>query len=357
MSTQLSFTPELPAKPRPILIIGAGGIVKDAHLPAYRLAGWKVAGICNRSVDKAQVLAKEFGIGAVHPTVEAMVAAAPKDAVYDLTLPADQFAATLRLLPVGSAVLIQKPMGENLAQAKEILAVCRERKLVAAINFQLRFAPFVLMARQAITKGLIGDLLDVEVRLNVETPWHLWPFLNSVPNAEIIYHSVHYLDMIRSFLGNPRAMRSLTLPSPLAPGMPSCRSVHIMDYGPDKRVTVETNHGHRYGPKHQESYIKWEGTKGAIKAQMGLLMDYPRGVGDWFEICRLKEGQAPEWERVPFEGSWFPHAFIGAMGELMNHLDDPSRPLPHSVEDVYHTMRTVAAAAQSSQGGGTALPE
>ncbi|MCC6777635.1 MAG: gfo/Idh/MocA family oxidoreductase, partial [Hyphomicrobiales bacterium] len=34
-----------PSTPRPIVIIGAGGIVTDAHLPAYRLAGFPVAGV------------------------------------------------------------------------------------------------------------------------------------------------------------------------------------------------------------------------------------------------------------------------------------------------------------------------
>ena len=34
----------MPSTPRPIVIIGAGGIVKDAHLPAYRKAGFLVAG-------------------------------------------------------------------------------------------------------------------------------------------------------------------------------------------------------------------------------------------------------------------------------------------------------------------------
>lgn len=343
----LPYQTSLPLHPRPIYIIGAGGIVKDAHLPAYQIAGFEVAGITNRSRDKAEDLAATFEIGKVYSSIEEMVADAPEDAVYDLTLPADQFAKAIQLLPIGAAVLIQKPMGENLEQAQEILTACRERKLIAAVNFQLRFAPYVVMARDAIRKGLIGDLLDFEIRINVETPWHLWTFLKGVPNMETTYHSVHYLDLIRSFLGNPRTVRSLSLPSELAPGMTTVRSIHSLDYGPNPRVTVETNHSHRFGPKHQESYIKWEGTKGAIKAQIGLLLDYPHGVGDWFEICQLEEDKPPVWKRIPFEGSWFPHAFIGAMGELMNHLEDSSKPLSHSVEDVIQTMQLVDAAFRS----------
>lgn len=353
---KLPYHTTLPTNPRPILIIGAGGIVRDAHLPAYQIAGFPVKGITNRSVDKAEKLATTFGIDKVYLSIESMVADAPDNAIYDLTLPADQFVDALRKLPIGSAVLIQKPMGENLPQAEEILTVCRERNLTAAVNFQLRFAPYVVMARHAIQRGLIGDLLDFEIRINVETPWHLWTFLKGVPNMETTYHSVHYLDLVRSFLGNPGSIRSLSLPSQLAPGMTTVRSVHSLDYGSNPRVTIETNHGHRFGPKHQESYIKWEGTKGAIKAQIGLLLDYPRGVNDWFEICQLEEGKSPVWEHIPFEGSWFPHAFIGAMGELMNHLDTPSQPLFHSVDDVIHTMRLADAAYRSGMAqGGTTL--
>ena len=47
-----------------------------------------------------------------------------------------------------------------------------------------------------------------------------------------------------------------------------------------------------------ESYIKWEGTKGAIVAKIGLLMDYPYGVPDVFEYCIVEDGKSPEWKTV-----------------------------------------------------------
>ncbi len=41
---KVNTTASLPKKTFPILIVGTGGIVKDAHLPAYRLAGFPVWG-------------------------------------------------------------------------------------------------------------------------------------------------------------------------------------------------------------------------------------------------------------------------------------------------------------------------
>lgn len=347
------IAPHLPQKPFPILIIGTGGIVKDAHLPAYRLAGFPVWGIYNRTRSRADALAQEYGISNVFDDLDAAISAAPQDVVFDLALPASMFADALRRLPQGSHVLIQKPMGENLAEAREILAVCRERGLHAAINCQLRFAPFVAAARRIIAEGHIGELIDMEMRLNVHTPWDLFPFLNGIPRVEIVYHSVHYIDLFRSFLGDPRSVYARTYPHPLHPQLASVSSSIILDYPNPVRATITTNHLHRFGAKHQESYLKWEGTKGAIKARVGLLMNYPHGVGDEFEYCLLDdEGNPGEWQSIAIEGSWFPEAFIGSMAVVQCHKEGLLQHMPTDVGDVIHTMETVEAAYESDRHGG-----
>lgn len=349
----INTQPPLPGKTFPIAIIGTGGIVKDAHLPAYKKAGFPVWGLMNRTVSRARSLAAEYDIANVFNNLEDMVAAAPSDVIYDLALPASMFAEALRSLPDGSYVLIQKPMGETMEQAKEILSVCQEKQLQAAINCQLRFAPFVMAARGLIDSGVIGDLIDMEMRLNVYTPWGLFPFLEGIPRVEIVYHSVHYIDLIRSFLGEPRSVMARTVPHPDLPKLASVSSNIILDYPDPLRVAISTNHSHRFGKKNQESYLKWEGTKGAIKVRIGLLMDYPRGVGDVFEYCVLQEDdQSPEWKSVPIEGSWFPEAFIGTMAQMMRLKDGSSDTLPTSVSDVIKTMACVEAAYESSRQGG-----
>jgi predicted dehydrogenase len=352
MNPPLDTRPELPATKFPIAIIGTGGIVSDAHLPAYRLAEFPVWGLMDRTVSRAADLAKEYGVPQVFGSLQEMVAAAPGDVIYDLALPASMFLEALRVLPEGSHVLIQKPMGENLDGARAILQVCRERNLRAAINCQLRYAPFVLAARSLIRQGVIGDLLDMEIRLNVFTPWGLFPFLESLPRMEIVYHSVHYIDLIRSFLGEPRSMMARTVPHPDLPKLASVSSSIIMDYADPVRATITANHSHRFGPKNQESYFKCEGTKGAIKARIGLLMDYPRGVTDSFEYCVLEEGKAPEWRPIEIEGSWFPEAFIGTMAQVMRAKEGSAPEMATSVEDVIKTMACVEAAYKSSRQGG-----
>ncbi len=40
----LRQSPQMPVRTRPIVAIGAGGIVRDAHQPAYRIASFETGG-------------------------------------------------------------------------------------------------------------------------------------------------------------------------------------------------------------------------------------------------------------------------------------------------------------------------
>jgi predicted dehydrogenase len=62
-----------PAQPRPIIAIGAGGIVRSAHLPTYRALGFPVAGVYDLNGDAATTIATEFSIPTVFPTLAAAV--------------------------------------------------------------------------------------------------------------------------------------------------------------------------------------------------------------------------------------------------------------------------------------------
>jgi len=346
---------EHPVHPRPIVSIGAGGIVRDAHYPAYVKAGFSIAGLFDLDSQQASAMAQKFNVSMVYESLTDAATQAPEEAIFDVAVPASAILDVLSALPDGRPVLIQKPMGENLTQAREILALCQAKKLTAAINFQMRYAPFIIAARSLIEQGIIGQVHDMEVRVTVYTPWQMWPFLEQVPYAEMLYHSIHYIDLVRSFMGEPQGIYAKSVRHPDVMKMDGSRTNIIFDYGDVTRVNVETNHQHKYGLRHQESYVKWEGTEGAIKAKMGLLMNYPDGEPDAFEYCVLRDGEAPAWNSVDIEGTWFPDAFIGSISSLMRYVEGSTDVLPTAVEDAFQTMAVVEAACQSSAAGATSL--
>jgi predicted dehydrogenase len=331
-----------------------GGIVHDAHYPAYRKAGFTVVGGYDPNRQRAEFMQQTFAIPQLYSSLEEAAAQSPADAVFDVAVPGSAILDILQALPNNRAVLIQKPMGETLEQAKVILDLCRAKKLTAAINFQMRYAPYIIAARDMIERGLIGEVNDIEVKMQVFMPWALWEFMKGIPRLEILYHSIHYIDLIRSFLGNPNRVMARTLKHPISPDLAATRSNILLDYGDMIRATIHTNHGHIYGPDRQESFVKWEGSKGAIYAQVGLNMDYPRGMVDRFEYVLLEEGKSPHWQTIPIDGSWFPDAFIGTMASVMRYARGESSELPTSVEDAFYTMQVVEKAYESSDKDGAA---
>lgn len=327
----------------PVAIIGAGEIVRSAHLPAYKVAGIRVSGIVDIDIDKATQLAAEFNIPAVYNSIDEMIAEQKNHCIYDVAVPGKQLISVIEKLPPESFALLQKPMGENLQQAEQILELCRRKRITAAINFQLRYAPYILMARQMIAEGLLGDVCDFEVYVNVYTPWHLWDFLVGAPRVEVLYHSIHYIDLVRNMLGNPGSIFAKTVRHPEIRQLQDVKSNIIMDYGDFIRVNISCNHIHNFGTAHQDAHIKIEGTKGAVKIKLGLLMNYPDGVEDRFEYILSGETQS-QWKTLPINGSWFPHAFIGSMHEIIKAREHTVLRPDNSVEDCIDTMRLVEKA-------------
>jgi predicted dehydrogenase len=356
MEIDLQTTCPMPDRPRPIIIIGAGGIVRDAHLPAYRLAGFEVAGIFDLDLTKAQALASDFAIPQVFASMAAAVEGAPADVIYDVAVPGGAVLDVIEALPDGSAVLIQKPLGRTLTEGRAIRAACQRKDLTAAVNFQLRYAPPFLALRDLLDSGRLGVIHDIQMQVTILTPWNLWDFLEQEERVEILYHSIHYLDAVRALVGDPSGVYSRVVGYADYAQLADVKSTTILDYGDALRVVVAANHCHRGGLRHQESYLRVEGDQGIVHLTLGLCLDYPRGQPDRLEVCFLEDGDEPAWQTVPIEGTWFPHAFIGTMASVMRAVEDSERGLPTSVHDALRTMALVEAAYTSSRSGATPIP-
>ena len=328
-----------PAERRPIVVFGAGSIVRDAHLPAYAKGGYEVAGLHDPDHAKARALAEAHGTRAFGSVEEAV---AVEGAAFDLATPPAAHAEVLAALPEGSPALIQKPMGADLAAATAILGVCRERRLVAAVNFQLRFAPMMLALRDAVDRGWLGEVVDVEMHGVLATPWGLWSFLEGLPRIEITMHSIHYLDLIRGLLGDPEGVHAKTIGHP-SHDVAQTRTSAILDYGERVRCTLSINHDWAFGRPHQACEMRVAGTEGAAYLQLGVNLGYPRGEPD---ILRLRSSGG-EWADVPLRGAWFPDAFTGRMHNLQRAaLGEDTLVSP--AEDAWRTMALVEAAYASS---------
>lgn len=337
-----------PSTPRPVVTFGAGSIVGDAHFPAYRKSGIPIAGLYDPDFAKAEKLAGEWGVAAYRTPEEAV---SVENAVFDLATPPAFHASVLKALPDGAAALIQKPMGNDLAGATEILKICRAKNLTAAVNFQLRFAPMMLALKDAIAKSWLGEVVDFDAWLALDTPWPHWPFVLKSPRVELALHSIHYLDVIRQILGDPKGVHAKSIGHPNH-SVAQTRTSAILDYGDKVRCALSINHDHAFKRRHQACEFRICGTEGAAYVQLGVNLDYPRGEPDILEIYP-KGGD--DWITVPLTGAWFPDAFVGRMANIQRFVAGEDNELVSSVEDAWNTMALIEAAYQSSAAPATPL--
>ena len=210
----------------------------------------------------------------------------------------------------------------------------------------------MIALRDAMSQGMIGDITELEISLSVKTPWHLWPFLETLDNVEVPLHSIHYLDWIRSVLGNPKSVHCKSIKHPSVPKLADARSSFILEYERDVRCCLSINHTHDtdiHGMKHSHAYARVEGLKGAAYIKLGLLLNYPEGEPEEIEIST----DGVSWTKVNDVGTWFPDAFIGTMASLQRYASGEDKELLHSVDNAYETMAVVYACLESNLIPGT----
>lgn len=332
----------MPKKPKPIVFIGSGGIVRSAHLPAYLQQGYQIAGTFDVNPATAHALAKEFSIPKVFESLEEV--SIEKGVVFDIAVPADQIINVLKYLPNRSIVLIQKPMGRNLREASQILKLCKEKKLIAAVNFQLRFAPNMLALQHKLANQKLGKIVDVEVRTRTNTPWSAWKFLRGIPRLEILYHSIHYIDLLRACFGEPKKIWASADEDALFKGYADTRTMVHLFFEGGIRASIITAHSHDFVNKAKSSHVLVEGSKAAMIAKMGVNLNYPHGEPDSLDFCQ----RSGTWKPIPLKGSWFPQAFAGTMSNLQRFATGEDSILYTAVSDAWKTMAVVEACYASS---------
>ncbi len=330
----------------PIAIVGAGGIVNDAHLPAYRKAGFPVIGIYDVAPEKGRRTAERHGIPTVYPSLEALLDGPA--AIVDVAVPAGENRGIAeQVARAGRALLLQKPIAESLADAEAIVAATEGAGIVAAVNQQARWMPAARAMRDLIRRGLLGAVYQVSFLINVETPWRLWPWIVAGKRVEVMYHSIHYLDTIRALTGRePRLVFADGTTLPDYPTGGETRTTIQLIFEGTLRATVLDNHHNSGGLADQYAVFRVEGTEGTAVAELGLLKNYPHGAPDSFRYTsqRLEPGT---WIAPVLEGTWFPDAFIGTMASVMRGLEGAPRAPETSVRDNLGTLRLVLAAYQS----------
>jgi len=337
---------EVPADHRvPIAIVGAGGIVDGAHLVAYKKAGLSVDAITDTDINKAKEVAGKYGIPNVYASLEEMIKKSSAQ-VFDIAVPvAAQPELFAKIAGAGKSILAQKPLATTVEAGVVMADLADQNKIVAAVNQQLRFEEGVAAAHKMVELGWIGTVTNFTVNVNLATPWELWPWAKSMDRLEVMLHSIHYHDMIRWFLGEPKTVFCAAGRTKGQFPKGETRTISTYVYGNGLTGLVHSSHVNRGGDNYAEYRI--DGDKGSIRGTFGLLYDYPHGRISTLEI-NSQVLPTEGWSSYPISTLWFPDAFIGTMGSVMGNLANGA-PLRSSVRENIGTLKLVTALYESME--------
>ena len=193
---QIEYLPRLPKNKRPAIgCIGAGFIMADCHLVAYRNAGFNPAAIASQHADHARQVAERHAIKKVYSTYHELLAD-PNIEVIDIGVPPDVQLEVIREAARHTdhirGILAQKPLALSVADAKDLVDRCAAAGVTLAINQNMRFDQSVRAAKDVLFRGWLGE--PVLATIDMRAVPHWMPWAEGLPSLSTFVMSIHHLD-------------------------------------------------------------------------------------------------------------------------------------------------------------------
>jgi len=230
------------AAPLRVGIIGAGGIARDANVPAYQALGDEVELVAVADVVRANAerLAAQTGCRGVYESYEEMLAHERLDLVSVCTPNKYHAPAAIAALEAGVAVGCVKPPAMTAAEARAMAAAARRSGKVYTVLFPSRCSPDVRAAKRFADDGGLGEVYSGRVlaqRRRGIPAWGVFTSRELQGGGPLIDIGVHGLDAALWVMGfpEPKAVMGVTH-TKLGNQPPGPAPWGAWDYG---RYTVE----------------------------------------------------------------------------------------------------------------------
>ena len=142
-------------------IVGTG-FMGRTHLEGLRRLGIEVVGIRGSSAEKSRRIAEEWGLAKGYADYPELLADNDVDVVHITTPNHLHYEQARAALEAGKHVLCEKPLAMTSAETADLVGLAEETGLVAGVNYNLRFYPLNLEARDIVERGDLGEVYSVQ---------------------------------------------------------------------------------------------------------------------------------------------------------------------------------------------------
>lgn len=332
-------------------LIGAGFIIRDCHLVAYRQAGFRVVGIASRSRARAEEVAALRSVPRVFDTYHDLLRDA-EITVVDIGVPPQYQPTVIRDVIAGAkhvrGILAQKPLAMSFAEARDIVELCERAGVTLAVNQNMRHDQSVRACKDLLNRRWLGEPVLGTIEMRAIPHWMPWS--RQLESLSTYIMSIHHLDCFRYWFGDPVRVLASTRPDPRTQFPHSDGiNLYILEFENGCRASAWDDVW--TGPVREGSQgeigIRWrvEGTEGLARGTIGW-PGYPTHTPSTLDFTTKQRGDY--WFQPRWHEAWFPEAFRGTMGELLIGLKH-SRVPGNNARDNLRTMALVESVFRAAK--------
>ncbi|QHT61552.1 Gfo/Idh/MocA family oxidoreductase [Paenibacillus lycopersici] len=194
-----------------VAVVGVNNIGK-IHCEAYRRhPDTELAAVCDLMPERAEAAGRLHGVPS-YSDLRELLARESVDVVIVATAGVEKgshhYEPAMIALEAGKAVFVEKPLSNNIDEARRMVAFARERNLVLACNLNHRFTPAAAKARELVDAGKLGTLLFLNMRLTIQNPQEdtEWLHMRAL--------HPHSIDVMRYFAGDIKCVQAFMTKAP-----------------------------------------------------------------------------------------------------------------------------------------------
>lgn len=191
--------------------IGCGEVTETKSGPAFsKIEGSSVVAVMSRKSEKAKNYAERHHIKKWYTDALELIEDPDVNAIYIATPPSSHATFAIMSMKAGKPVYVEKPLAANYEDCARVNRVSEETGVPCFVAYYRRYLPYFIKIKSIIDDGIIGDVINVQVRFAVpprdldynqanKLPWRLQP---DIAGGGYFYDlAPHQLDLLQHMFG------------------------------------------------------------------------------------------------------------------------------------------------------------
>ena len=153
-------------------IIAPGNIARKFATALQGVESANLYGVASRNVGRANTFADEYGFETVAENYQSLMADPKVDVIYIASPHTFHAEQSIACLNAGKAVLCEKPMSINAAQAKSVFDSAKTNNTFYMEAVWTRFMPMLKKVRELIDSDIIGEIQTAQASFGIDVPFN-----------------------------------------------------------------------------------------------------------------------------------------------------------------------------------------